>query len=673
MESCLYTGEVMHARSAPKTHRFRYRLCRYGFDLDDLPALDRRLRLFGHNRPRPVAIHDADYLQPGPAPLGEKLRNLLREHGAAAPVERAVLVTAPRYFGYVFNPVSFFFCYLSGGVLGAVVACVRNTFGEMHVYALHEPCPPPAGFDVAYRAAKAFHVSPFFDRQGEYHFAFRDPRSGVLDALIHLRRDGHPALVARLRAQPQPLTDARLLLTFLRHPVRPTLTVPRILWQAAQLHWRRGLPVHTKPNPASPDTLRVAPPSRAQRWCRDAVCRALARLHTGRLELRLPDGGRQSLGADSAPACTLTVRNWRFFTRAAGGDIGLGESYMAGDWDTPEPAALLSLLIDNRDTLAERRLPLAGLVRALNALRHRLRPNSLPGSRRNIHDHYDLGNDFFQLFLDPSMSYSCALFAAPGQPLADAQRNKLQALVRKARIGPGDHVLEIGCGWGSFAIEAAHATGCRVTGLTISEAQLRLARERVAAAGLADRVRIELCDYRAAAGQYDRIVSIEMLEAVGHRYLGSFFAACDRLLTPDGLAVLQVITIPDQRYDEYRRGADFIRRHIFPGGHLPSLSALCQAMTSSSSLVVEDLANIGPHYAPTLRAWRGQLLANAERLRALGFDDAFRRKWEFYFAYCEAAFATRILNNLHLVLCRPGNRLLRTPPDGGRIEAGRTP
>lgn len=660
MDSCIYIGEVMHARSVPVQHRFRYPLYVYGLDLAELPELDRRVRLFGHNRWRPVAVHDRDYLQPGPAPLPEKLRALLREHGVATPVERIFLITAARYFGYVFNPASFFFCDGPGGALAAVVACVRNTFGEMHVYVLHESLAPPEGFDVAYRAAKAFHVSPFFDRQGEYTFAFRDPRRGPLDLLIQLRREGRVNLVARLRGQPRPLTTGHLLRTLLRFPLTASLTMPRILWQAALLHWRRGLPVHTRPNPDSPDTLRFVPPTRLQRWCRDAVCAALARLHAGRLELTLPDRTVRAFGAESAPPRRLTVHHWRFFTRAAGGDIGLGESYMAGDWDTPDLPGLLALLIDHRDVLAEQRLPLARLGRFLNARRHRRRPNTLPGSRRNIREHYDLGNEFFQLFLDPSMTYSCALYEAPGQALADAQRAKLQAIIRKARIGPGEHVLEIGGGWGSFAIEAARSTGCRVTALTVSEAQHRLATERVAAAGLEGRVRIELCDYRRATGRYDRIVSIEMLEAVGHRYLGDFFAACDRLLAPDGLAVLQVITIPDQRYDDYRRGADFIRRHIFPGGHLPSLTALCQAMTVQSTLLVEAVDNIGPHYAPTLRAWRETLNANRERLHALGFDEPFRRKWEFYFAYCEAAFATRILNDLHLVLCRPGNHALRS-------------
>jgi cyclopropane-fatty-acyl-phospholipid synthase len=288
-------------------------------------------------------------------------------------------------------------------------------------------------------------------------------------------------------------------------------------------------------------------------------------------------------------------------------------------------------------------------------LRHVARDNSHFGSRRNIREHYDLSNDFFGLFLDEAMNYSCGIYRTDEDTLEQAQRNKLQAVIRKARIGAGDHVLEIGCGWGAFALEAARETGCRVTGITISKEQYELARQRVAQAGLQDRVTILLRDYRHVDGVFDRIVSIEMLEAVGHRYFGDFFRCCEKLLTADGIAVLQTITVPDHRYDEYRKGSDWIQKHIFPGGHLPSLGALCDAMARNSHLVVEHLENIGIHYARTLREWRHRFEKNLDGVAQLGFDRTFQRKWLYYLSFCEAAFETRSLGNLQMVLSRPHN------------------
>jgi cyclopropane-fatty-acyl-phospholipid synthase len=251
------------------------------------------------------------------------------------------------------------------------------------------------------------------------------------------------------------------------------------------------------------------------------------------------------------------------------------------------------------------------------------------------------------------MMYSAALFGREDEPLAAAQRRKIHRLADVADIRPHHHVLEIGCGWGGFAIEAAKHTGCRVTGITISEEQHRYAVERVKAEGLTGQVEIRLCDYRDMQGSFDRIVSIEMLEAVGHRYYGTFFRTCDRLLTPGGRIVLQVITIPDQRYDAYRRNPDWIQKHIFPGGMLPSLTALSKAMTRHSSLIIDQMDNIGIHYAETLRRWRRAFEANREPLLQLGYDETFQRKWIYYLCYCEAGFQTRFTNDLHLVLTRP--------------------
>ena len=370
----------------------------------------------------------------------------------------------------------------------------------------------------------------------------------------------------------------------LHQPVTPVLTVPRILRQSAALYFRRHLPVFRRPPPEDPMTVRTAPPGPIERFGLRTLTGLLTRIQTGHLQLELPDGTRRSFGdPESLPRATLAVRDYRLFPRLLrSGDIGFGESYVDREWDSDDLTGLLTLLLRNWEELDDRHIVSAHLGRAVNFVRHWLRRNTLRNSPRNIGDHYDLSNAFYRLFLDPSLTYSGAWYPSPEATLEEAQQHKLRQLLQKARLRERDHLLEIGCGWGSCALMAAREFGCRVTGITLSQAQLDLARQRVREAGLEDRVDLRLADYRTVEGAFDRIVSIEMLEAVGHEYLGAFFAACERLLRPGGLVVFQTITIPDQRYEGYRYTSDWIHKHIFPGGHLPSLTALSRAMTRSS-------------------------------------------------------------------------------------------
>ena len=392
------------------------------------------------------------------------------------------------------------------------------------------------------------------------------------------------------------------------------------------------------------------------------VASALDKVRRGRLTVTMPDGTVRVFGDPASPArASLRVKRPDFFKRVLmWGDVGFGEAYQAGDFETDDLTALIRLFIENGEAMeAENtRWALWGKVR--NRLRHVLNRNTVGGSRRNIYAHYDLGNEFFSQFLDPTMMYSCARFE-DGDTLEAAQLRKVHSILDKARVQPGDRVLEIGSGWGTLAAEAVKR-GATVVTLTISEKQFAHCKARFEREGIADRAEVRFCDYRAAQGRYDKIVSIEMIEAVGHEFLGTFFAACDRLLAPHGLVVLQGITIPDQRYEAYRRGCDWIQKHIFPGALLPSMTAMCDALTRNTGLVVEDAENIGVHYARTLREWRVALLARADRVKALGFDDAFLRTWEYYFSYCEAAFATRTLGDMQLILTRPNNARLPAPP-----------
>jgi cyclopropane-fatty-acyl-phospholipid synthase len=657
MTSALFSGEVRHTRLWPVEHRLRYPLYLFAIDLDELETLERALWLFGLNRVRPVSLYDRDYLTEGNEPIREKLLRLLAPEGLAGRVKRIVLVTSLRHFGRVFNPVSFHYVFDTADALLCVVAEVNNTFGERHVYVLRHAEGDSGGFPARFTAPKAFHVSPFNDMQGTYTFAFGDIEN-ELKVRIDLKRGENLVFAAELEGRRIPLDNTTLLKTLLHHPLQAHLTMARIYREAAKLFFVRKLAYHPKPLPADPRTIGRLQPSAWQRLCRRFILARLGRIDRGSLQITLPGGRRIDCGdVASEPAADLTIHDNRFFTRTVrGGDIGLGESYTDGNWDSSDVARVFEVLILNRDRLADGNFVTAALSRLWDRVRHLLRANTVPGSRRNIHAHYDLGNDFYRTFLDASMTYSCARFLSSEETLEEAQLNKLRDMIAKAQIGPEDHVLEIGCGWGSFAVEAVRQTGCHVTGITVSRAQMEWARERVRQEGMEERIDIRLTDYRHIAGCFDRIVSIEMLEAVGHRRLGTFFGCCGCLLKPGGLMALQTITIPDERYDDYRRGMDWIRKHIFPGGHLPSPGAIRAAVADGTSLTIIGTEEIGPHYARTLREWRNRFLAQTPALEAMGLESAFRRKWVYYLASCEAGFATGATGNLQIVL--------RSAPEG---------
>jgi cyclopropane-fatty-acyl-phospholipid synthase len=398
------------------------------------------------------------------------------------------------------------------------------------------------------------------------------------------------------------------------------------------------------------EALREIPAARGAgaRLAERVVLHALERVRGGTIELKLPDGNVHRFGA--GPPVQVEISSRDLFRRLLWRPrLGLGESYVAGDWRTDDLPWLFELVIE----AVERWRGESQLAR-LERFRPHVSPRqSLRRARRNIGYHYDLGNDLYRLFLDESLTYSCAIWAE-GDTLEQAQERKLQRICERLALGPDDHVLEIGCGWGSFALTAAGEFGARVTGLTISEQQAALARERVAAAGLAERVEILLEDYRTLEGQFTQIASIEMLEAIGHAQFPVFFAVCDRLLAPGGRACVQTIAMPDARYERYRRHDDWIRRYIFPGSLLPSVVAVEQATAKASALRFEQVDDIGLHYAPTLRAWRERFLARLSDTRRLGYDERFVRTWEFYLAYCEAAFRMQSLRDVQLVLARPG-------------------
>lgn len=397
-----------------------------------------------------------------------------------------------------------------------------------------------------------------------------------------------------------------------------------------------------------------------QNLARGLVLSRLKNLQHGRLVI---DENQQShafgrLDAENALEVMIQVHDARFYGDIAfGGSVGAGEAYMLAYWSVDDLTKLIRLMVLNQEVMDGLEGNVARLSRPLLKLLHYFNQNTEDGSRRNIAAHYDLGNDLFQLFLDPTMMYSAAIFDNDPTTLEQASLNKLERICQRLQLKAGDHVLEIGTGWGGFALYAAQNYGCRITTTTISQAQYTFANTRIQQAGLADKITVLLQDYRKLQGQFDKLVSIEMIEAVGHQFFDTYFSQCAALLKPDGMMLLQSITIADQRYESAKKSVDFIQRYIFPGSCIPSVTALLTSITRASDLRLLNLEDIGSHYAKTLAAWRKNFFNNIEQVHALGYSEEFIRMWEFYLCYCEGGFEERALSDVHMLLVKPGSRL----------------
>ncbi|WNK20499.1 cyclopropane-fatty-acyl-phospholipid synthase [Halomonas piscis] len=407
-----------------------------------------------------------------------------------------------------------------------------------------------------------------------------------------------------------------------------------------------------------PAPCQASPRPRLARWLRPRLLAQLDRFTGGTITL-VESGDRRQLGQGGSLAATVVIRHPRAWQRMAlGGTVGAGEAYMDGDWDTDDLVALVRLFALNLDAVNARvENGSARLARWLLTAAYGLQRNSARGSRRNAAAHYDIGNDLFALFLDRRhRMYSSAVFPHPAASLEEASTHKLDRMLDKLGVGPEHHLLEIGTGWGGLAIHAAQTRGCRVTTTTISGEQYAHTAKRIEEEGLGERITLLKEDYRDLTGTYDRIVSVEMIEAVGHQYLDTYLAKVDALLAADGQAMLQAITIRDQRFDAAKREMDFIKRYIFPGGFLPSHQAIVSSLARKTSLNVLDLDEIGPHYARTLREWRHRFEASLDQVRRLGYDERFIRMWRYYLCYCEGGFLERTIGTCQLLLTRPGAR-----------------
>ncbi len=431
----------------------------------------------------------------------------------------------------------------------------------------------------------------------------------------------------------------------------------------------RSMPAKALP----PDTLTKPLKSKSRaKWvaklAKKQVLKRLAGLKVG--QLTIIDGNESHVFGNlsnqldiKAIQATITVHDPRFYGEIAfGGSIGAGEAYMLGYWQADSLTNVVRLMVLNQTVMESLEGGYQYLSKPILKAFHWLNSNSEAGSQKNIAAHYDLGNELFQLFLDPTMMYSSAMFDGKDADISDLQaasERKLKVICDKLQLSPADHVIEIGTGWGGFAIYAAKHYDCRVTTTTISQRQFELAQARVVAEDLQDKIVLLKQDYRHLQGQYDKLVSIEMIEAVGHQYYNTYFSKVSHLLKPDGVAVIQAITIADQRYNSAIRSVDFIQRYIFPGSNIPSNTAMLTSLTHASDLRLIDLQDIGQDYAITLRLWRENFFANLDKVKQLGYSDTFIRMWDFYLSYCEGGFAECALGDVHLLLAKPGYRSLK--------------
>jgi cyclopropane-fatty-acyl-phospholipid synthase len=658
MKQGIYFASLEHSRLYPVKHDFKRRLLFFIFDLDKISDLSRKNFLFGYNKRNLFFIKDKNYLDEKDLSLKSKISLFLKNSGFEKPVNKIYFATSCGYFfKNVFNPVSFYFCFDDKDNFVCAAAEVNNTFGERHLYILDVT--EEDGFFKA-TSDKAFHVSPFNKIEGKYNFYF-GIRDDSFSVKIEVEKDLKPFFYTELKEnQRLDFSDKNLFKAILKFHIIPHLTKPAIYKEAFKLFFVKKLKYNDKPVAKNEMTIKKAPYSAFQKVSKFLFLKRLSFFKNGNIDIYLP--GKESFKKGNFAQqknADLYIYDYSFFGDVLKKrDIGLGEAYMNSVFETDDLTSLIRFFILNTSVSSKRFSISLYLKYYLRKLFGRDNPNSLIGSRKNISKHYDLNNEFFSLFLDENMIYSSGISLQKDDDLYTSQINKMDALIKKAKINKNDHVLEIGCGWGGFAVYAAKKTGCKLTAVTISQEQYDYAVEKVKNENLEDRINIVLTDYRKIKGEFDKIVSIEMIEAVGEKYTSKYFKKIDSLLKKDGIAVIQGITVPDQEYFTYKYKYDWIQKHIFPGGHLLSVTEISKRLSSKTGLIIENLENIGPHYAKTLRQWDENFTKNLDKIKALGFDDIFIRKWKFYLNSCEALFEARGAENIQIVLTRPYNKFL---------------
>jgi cyclopropane-fatty-acyl-phospholipid synthase len=637
----IYRTTITHNRQTPVQHFFEYRSYSWYVDIDELPALPWWLRPFAR-------FHARDHFagRPGRS-LRERVDAFLAEHDAELPDGRVTALLQARVLGYVFNPISVFWCHDRDGVLRHVIVEVHNTYEQRHAYLL-----PPASRPVL--VAKKFYVSPFNPVTG--HYQVRAPRPDQqVDVVVSLHGDGQPAFVATLRGTRRPATVGQVVRMQVLSPLAPLMVALRIRVQGIAL-WMRRVPVVSRITSTSETPTAEID---SERWpavakapygpfaaASAAVADRLLRRAAARLPMRLvyPDGTMIGVGDAASPK--LVINQPDRLARRVGrrGLIGFGESYMAGEWGSDALTDLLTVLARAIDDLVPRQLQWLRPIVVASQPRSSQAPREQ--ARRDVAAHYDLSNDLFAEFLDETMTYSSAFFAklpASWPDLAEAQRRKIDRLLDEAGVGPDTRLLEIGTGWGELAIRAARR-GAHVRSVTLSERQQWLAGKRIAAAGLSDRAQVDLRDYRDVGGNYDAVISVEMIEAIGFHAWPDYFLTLEQLLTPNGRLVIQAITMPHSRMLATRNTHTWIQKYIFPGGLIPSAKAILDIIEGQTRLRAVDMLSLRDHYAETLRLWRERFMQRRKTLAHIGFDEAFARMWELYLAHAEAGFRSGYLD-----------------------------
>ena len=547
-------GITTHTRLSPIHRFFMYRVGYLLVDINDPSSLNKYVG-FAWNRPWLFSLHHDTYLTSGRDSLPQKVRQIMAKHAPSVSYSRVYLLSSPRFFNMGFNPVSFFYCLDDHDTIVSIIAEVHNTCNEKHLYLLHDPV--VNGDTLRFTQQKVFYVSPFLKKDGAYDFSFSNNLRAITVTINYNEKD-IIMFKATLRLTSSSLNQISWLKMGYRLVVTALTTLPRILLQASILKLWHRLPHYKNTGPMDSLSSPRRSSSIIQRIMRSLFLRHMSSICQGSITFCVSDEDTPVVGDTRSPnRSTVVVHRPKFFQRCVlNGEDGLVDSFIRGEWSSPHLSDVLSVLLTNEDRLRVSN-PLTYIQSMRDRIQHRSRHNSIQSAKKNIYEHYDLGNDFFNLFLDKHRLYSSAIFKHRTQSLDDAQLNKVDQILSSSQVQPNHHLLEIGSGWGTLAIRAAQTIGCRVTTVTISREQYKFVKEEINRCHLDGKVDVKRMDYRDLTGSYDRIVSVEMLEAVGHDYLLTYFKKCYSLLTPTGKAIYQAITINESRYDAYLKKPDF--------------------------------------------------------------------------------------------------------------------
>jgi len=614
--------KINHTRFTPIKRRFNYKSYYRWTSLQKLEDVTTHPFGFSYNRFNFLSIYDKDYGPPDDAgSIEEKIHMFYRRKSRAIP-DDIFLMTCPKIFGMVFNPVHFYLG-LRKGELKDMVVEINNTFGERHQYFVDLAEDP--------QHKKAFHVSPFFDSKGSYVYRVmlnEENFSISIDYIKHKKKLFNATISGKFKDKHSPNLFRKLL---------PLLNYTRIVHQASLLFYKYKMRVTTKPRPESTDTIKKASPNLLERISMFFVLKIFKSISKGKLIVVFPDDSEMQFGdALQKVASELHIHAYSLFPQLLmGGDIAFGVGFEEKAWDSPDLLALLRLMAKNIEALEKKNFVFRALIKNFYTAIHRRRTNTLSGSKKNIQSHYDLGNDFFDKILDPSMNYSSGIFAQSSDTLEQAQVQKINRILKQLQLKSSDHVLDIGSGWGAMAIALSKCVR-KATTLTLSEKQAAWVKARIKTEKIQN-VDIELKDYRNMDAKFDGLVSIEMIEAVGKEFLEGYFQKASTLLVPGGRFVLQGITMADFKFRSYERGVDWIQMHVFPGSFIPT-KTLIESHAQAHGFEIENVFEMGLDYAKTLECWKDQLSSNWQALMSLGYPESLLRRFLYYLLYCQAGF-----------------------------------